>query len=536
MPTVQIRFPAGRYHATPPTSHVNEGHIEWPPSPWRLLRALIACGFNTQHWAEIPDVAKSLIEKLASHPPRYWLPRVSMAHTRHYMPIGVIDSNAREKTTLVFDTWADVGAHEIIVFWDCELDKLEQQLLVELVECLGYLGRSESWVEARVIENSSFKPNTFPFFANDPPGPGWEQIHVLGPIAPRDYATWYQRKTNALLSELPVPDSKMKTTSKAVKDILKLREKAIEPFPRDLLDCLTKDTAWWKARKWASPPGSRPLLYWRPTDQMEVSPPTTPRETQTHGVTTVLLAITTRTGNRASLPPVSRTLPQAEILHRQLVGIVNKQIQKNCPELTGCDDDKNPLRLPHQHAHVLPLDLDGDGHLDHVLIHAAMELGAAAQRAIRALRKTFAKNVSNDFQLAIAGIGGISQLLKLHLARSIVSSGNVWKSITPFVPPRFLKKSGKNSLEGQIQSELASRGLPAAESISILANETLAFRHYVRARKHGRNPPQPPVEVGYALELKFAEPLTTNQLPLCLGYASHFGLGIFGLSETDKID
>lgn len=531
MPTIQIRVPAGRYHATPPGSHVNEGHLEWPPSPWRLLRALIACGFNTQHWTEVPEVAKSLVEKLASQPPRYWLPPVSMAHTRHYMPIGGMDGNAREKTTLVFDTWADVGNGRLLVFWNCKLKEAEHQLLSQLVECLGYLGRSESWIEAQLIDDVSLSPNTFPFGDPAPPGPGWEQTHILGPITPDEYAAWYQSRTSELLSELPTPDSNIKPTSKAYKDITKLREKAVEPYPRDLIDCLTKDTVWWKARRWASPPGSRPYLYWRPAAQMHVSPPTVPVVGSESRVTSVLLAMTTSSGNQAALPPVARTLPQAELLHRQLVGRVTKAIDRNCPELTGCDDQKRPLRLPHQHAHILPLDLDADGHLDHILIHAAMGLGSAALRAIRGLRRTFAKNVSGDIQIAVAGVGDIAQLLISQKAKSIVCSGLVWSSITPFVPPRFVKRSGKNSIEGQVQAELASRGLPEAASIEVLKVESIALRHFVRVRKHGSKPLQPPVNVGYAIELKFAEPLNFSKLPLCLGYASHFGLGLFGLAE-----
>ncbi|MFZ2345189.1 MAG: type I-U CRISPR-associated protein Csb2, partial [Candidatus Microthrix parvicella] len=39
---VQVSFPLGRYHATPWDRHVNEGAVEWPPSPWRMVRALIA--------------------------------------------------------------------------------------------------------------------------------------------------------------------------------------------------------------------------------------------------------------------------------------------------------------------------------------------------------------------------------------------------------------------------------------------------------------------------------------------------------------
>ena len=56
MPTVSIRFPGGHYHATPWGSSPNEGLVEWPPSPWRLLRALLACGF-----AEHPDWQSGIV-------------------------------------------------------------------------------------------------------------------------------------------------------------------------------------------------------------------------------------------------------------------------------------------------------------------------------------------------------------------------------------------------------------------------------------------------------------------------------------------
>jgi CRISPR-associated protein Csb2 len=527
MPTISIRFPAGRYHATPLGSHVNEGHIEWPPSPWRLLRALIATGFNTQHWSEVPDTAKSLIEKLASQPPCYQLPRVSLAHTRHYMPIGVMDANGREKTTLLFDTWAHIGDKAVLVFWQCELNDDEQKLFTQLVDCLSYLGRSESWVEAEVISSEAEKPNAFPFETTRSLGPAWEQIHVVAPFSALDYNDWYQRKTESLLADFPEPDSNLKPTSKQYKEIVKRREKVIEPYPANIVDCLTKDTAWWKDRKWSSPPGSRPVLYVRPAEQMEVSPPLSKRVASERLVTSVLLAMTTRSGNKAALPPITRTLPQAELLHRQLVGIATKSTNRNCRELTGCDDAGNPLRLPHQHAHVLPLDLDGDGYLDHVLIHAAMGLSEVAQEAIRSVRRTFSKNSTNDLQLAVAGLGDVAQLLSSKATASYVSNATVWTSATPLVLPRFQKKSGKNSFERQIQAELMSRGLPEAVSIELLKAETISMRHFIKSRKHGTNPPQPPVNVGYAMRLTFKDSLPLSGLPLCLGYASHFGLGVF---------
>jgi|GEM_PF-2746837 len=40
--TISIRFLTGRAHLHPWQTHHGEGRVEWPPSPWRLLRALVA--------------------------------------------------------------------------------------------------------------------------------------------------------------------------------------------------------------------------------------------------------------------------------------------------------------------------------------------------------------------------------------------------------------------------------------------------------------------------------------------------------------
>ena len=66
MPTLKLRFPGGRYHATPWGHHVNEGLIEWPPGPWRLLRALIACGFSSH-----AHLTQSFRQRFGTTPSRY---------------------------------------------------------------------------------------------------------------------------------------------------------------------------------------------------------------------------------------------------------------------------------------------------------------------------------------------------------------------------------------------------------------------------------------------------------------------------------
>lgn len=526
MLALEVRFPSGRYHATPIGSHVNEGHIEWPPSPWRLLRAFIASGFKYFSWDEIPDVARSLFDKLASTKPSYRLPTVSMTHTRHYMPIGVLGSSGIEKTSLVFDTWADSNNESLIVYWDCDLTAAESAMFKQLAESLAYLGRSESWVEVSVIDDHEVVPNAIPFDGSDALESGQEQIHVLVPMSPEMYAEWYASKKNEILDRHPLPKGKVKPSSKAYKDALSAREKALNAYPTDLIDCLTKDTAWWKERRWAQPPGSQLSLYSRPANGMNVSPPARPTLPKIPSIDSMLISISTRSGNRSALPPVSRTLPQAEILHRQLVGTFFRKFKRNCPVLTGCDEQGNPLRSSHQHAHILPLDLDHDGHLDHVLIHAPMGLDSEAQLAIRSIRQTYAKK-SPELQLAVAGVGTVDELLASSSPSIVSKKSRVWKSLTPFVLPRFQKKTGKNSLVGQIQAELESRSLPLAASVEILREETLTFRHFVRVRRNGTSPPVPPADCGFSLRITFHEPLSVSKLPLCLGYASHFGLGAF---------
>jgi CRISPR-associated protein Csb2 len=82
----------------------------------------------------------------------------------------------------------------------------------------------------------------------------------------------------------------------------------------------------------------------------------------------MLLALTTTSGNQSALPSVTRTLPQAELFHRAIVGRVAKGQLVHCPEMTGKDAHGGPVREAHCHSHVLPVDVDGEGRLDYILV------------------------------------------------------------------------------------------------------------------------------------------------------------------------
>jgi len=531
MPTLLVRFPGGRYHATPWGHHVNEALVEWPPSPWRLLRALIACGYATQHWGmDVPPTGRRLIEALASVAPTYRVPRASVAHSRHYMPVGVIEKGrGQEKTTLVFDAWADVGDGTLAVRWPCRLDEEATALFATLAASLGYLGRAESWALAEAIADDAALPageDVVPHVDGDSARLGREQVFLFAPEVPSAYGVWRAQAEAAALEPFPLPGGK-RAPSAALK---KNRERAQAPFPDDIVACLQKDTAWWKQHCWSQPPGSRRLLYWRPAEVLNVGVPATPRPGSSGRPTAVLLAMTTSSGRTSSLPTLSRVLPQAELIHRSLVSVAGRGQPVDCQELTGRDGTGRPL-VGHRHAHVLPLDLDGDGRLDHVLIWAEMGLGPVAQEAVRSLRRTWTKGGSGPIQLALAGQGELHDLRSLPaglapgVARVLGPSHGAreWTSATPFVAPRYPKPRGANSIEGQVVAELMSRGLPAA-TVAVLPwdDANRHFRHAVRVRRHPAK--RPPVDACVAVRLVFDTPVSG---PIALGYGAHFGLGLF---------
>lgn len=535
MITVLVRFPARRYHATPWGHHVNEGMIEWPPSPWRILRALLSVGYTTGLWDANgpPPIAKTLIEKLSSELPIYRLPSASGAHSRHYMPTGKLDSQEQPNRTLVFDTWAHIDDGALVVSWNVELNPHEKNMLSDLAEGLGYLGRSESWTDARLMKPDEPYPEGDECVpSDDPPRLGWEQVSLMAIQPVGEYAEWRQASIEKALSELSarLPNGKKPTK--------KQKEKATAPYPPDLIDCLQVQSSWLHKHGWSQPPGSRRVFYLRPVDSLESGAPrpryTPPRPPR---VQAMLLSLSTATGNDHALPTTVRTLPQAELFHKAMTSHATRD-GGTCTELTGCDMTGRPLKGPHNHAHVLPLDLDGDGHLDHILVWAPGGLSGKAQQAIRSVRQTPVKGGIEPLCLASAGAGSWDDLIRLpdkygRRLRAIIGPGQgatVWTSLTPFVCPRYLKKSGRNNLQGQLAAELSSRRLPSPAEVTIfepgIYPQYLRHRHFIRARRRG---PRPPADFGYTLKIRFREPLRG---PLCLGYASHFGLGLFVSENT----
>src|ERR1700722_4523684 len=149
MPTlIKLNFPAGRYHATPWGRHVNEGVAEWPPSPWRLLRAIVAVWKRT--YSDLPESQVQRILGALISPPRFRLPSHRVAHTRHYMPW---EKKGPADRALVFDTFVCVSRHDsLFIGWpEVELSADDRSRLVRLLANLSSLGRAEGWVHAELF-------------------------------------------------------------------------------------------------------------------------------------------------------------------------------------------------------------------------------------------------------------------------------------------------------------------------------------------------------------------------------------------------
>lgn len=533
----ELRFPARRYHATPWGAHVNEGQIEWPPSPWRLARALLSVGFTRLGWSVVPPEARSLLEKMAACPPSYSLPEASLGHTRHYMPIP-------GNTTKVLDAFAYVGNGVLQVLYEGDFSEAEIAIATALIVRLPYLGRAESWVEGRVIPTPDLADFECRPLGEEETPSNLESRRLLAPELPEAYASWREVEIgNALARALEMKQREAEARGRSVPSKLGKKdvEKIQQTFPRSMMDGLLWETSQVQRRKsdggWNVPPGSRWVTYrmpvkWRPRVRVTLPTPHSLPEASD----TALLALSADTKRIDLYPPMRDALRRMEVLHSSLVSLSKADADEHgSPVFTGKVDGE--LLRGHRHAFLIPLALGRRfDRIDHVLVHAPMSFDRNALAALRDIRKTYAQGMPEIFVTLV----GLGRLEDFEEAVPDTREAMRWRSRTPFVPPRFLKTRGKNSLRGQIEAELAERGIDDLVAVRMESDDGILvtldhidertrpsrrFRHFRRQRQKLASP----TRQAFSLELEFATPVRG---PIALGYACHFGLGAFAPVET----
>jgi CRISPR-associated protein Csb2 len=498
MLALRFDFLAGRYHATEWDRHVNEGSIEWPPSPWRILRALVSASYR----AEVPVAHAQAVVSALSAPPVYALPRTSSAHLRHYMPIP-------GSTTLVIDAFAvtEGGAHSpasLVVAWpEVALSAEQISVLRSICDHVGYLGRGESWVAATVATDWHGKANAVPVGEGGAATNDDASFVTLPALeAPALYAAWRQGFVDAQIG----------------------KKKRLPP--ETLWDALHADTAALQKDGWSRAPGMRPVRY--AVDSSALANVRAPSVARAKAVPVVRFRI-----QSAVSPSLRDAVSIGERMRQAAMSHSDRILGRQLTVFTGKAENGEPAQ-GHAHAYWLAEDRDSDGFVDHLVGFAPGGFDDDARRVLGEVRRLWGRS-GHDLELVLIESGTAAEL-GTTLAQGgpthspLLGSATEWVSRTPFVPPRHLKKG--DGPEDQLRRLLEKNGYPEPVRIdpyrSAFVDEPgtrhkpIAWLEFRRERGNGfgaRGSSQ-----GFGFRLQFEQPVRG---PLALGYGAHYGLGQF---------
>ncbi|MGC8742438.1 MAG: type I-G CRISPR-associated protein Csb2 [Verrucomicrobiia bacterium] len=521
MVLIEFTFPAKRLHTTPWDKQVNEGVVEWPPSPWRILRALIST-WHIKCKNDVPEERfRGIIDKLTEKLPSYELPRASLGHTRHFMPTI---EGPNIKKAKIFDTFVVVDG-ALKALWDIELSPEQIKDLELICGRLSYLGRAESVVVVCLKTNSDgFKPNAIPLAEDEHIPPGKEIVRLLTPMSASQYQTWKtsleKTEPGEFKLEAGAKEAKKKRTSK--------KKKKDNVLPSDIFSALHADTADLEARGWKTPPGAKFIDYARPMNCFEVK--------RILGKIAEARPVVARFEiASAVMPRIVDAIKIAERVHRYILSRFKGEIAPGV--LSGCDENKKPL-TGHRHLHIFCEPCGKRDEITNITLFAEEGFGREEQAAIQSITKLWGEG-GHDLQLVFLGFGD-----KDYFIDSLpFGESDEWYSLTPFVPtlhPKFYRDGRpKYDAEGwhigspeyDLRRLILESGKPLPQKIerlkSIVINgRELRWLQFFSRRIYGKGTSsgQPPV----GFRIKFPEKL---QGPLAFGYGAHFGMGMFATKE-----
>jgi CRISPR-associated protein Csb2 len=463
----------------------------------------------------------ALLAQLAeAEPPSFRLSEIAIhAHTRHYMP------GKSGKRTLVFDAFARVAKDDpIVIAWpNLDLTGPQTELLDALLANLGFLGRAESWVDARRT-NDVLEPNCVSATGYMDAETGevtGEIVRLLVPRNPHDYFAFRRDKLAA--EGIQSDEEGRARRLNAAQQTLTLT------LPPGWLDAISVETGDLQAAGWSAPPCAQTLSYRRPLHALVT---TAPKVTRKRAITTGKSPVTTARYALYGrpLPRIEDAVRIGEALRYAAMGRAKRLLGPDAlpKELSGHElgDDNR-----HGHAFWLP-DPGTSGEIDHLLVHAPGGLSPAAMRVLTAL-EWIKRDEGEPLRLMLEGLGSA---MLFDAITPLVGEAAVWRSVTPYLHPWHLKKPHMRSpaataeaILEQLLREWRGRGTGLPELVKI--RELPSVQHGGRAlrplhfhrfrRKRGLVQPD---TLGRLLELRFAQPVRG---PLCLGFGSHFGLGLF---------
>lgn len=446
---------------------MNEGVVDWPPEPWRILRAFYAT-WRARAPELAEDVVSSLLDTLAA-PPDYVVPPHRVAHTRHYFP-DAKHGPAGGGTDKVFDTCAVMArGAELRVTWSATLDEPQRDALGVLCERLTYLGRADSVCVAWLAAASD--PDDLP--------PGYQRLR---PAESGESSGGLQR--GVLVAARPLQ-----------LDALEVRPQRLRKSGR------------------IEPPGSRRVPYPIVGEAELVRSPgqrSTPKT-----ATAVRLRITGK-----ALPSRQASVAMAEALRQSTLRRFDPEGSGRASvTLFGKNADGKRVETGHQHAHYLAIVSSGARRrmLDTLVVWAPSGLDEAEVDALAAVPGLRGRTFAADFRpcrLAIEAAGPVGEIVP-----ELAGPARRWRSFTPYAPPRNVRRQPTwlHHATTYLRRDLEQAGLPQAH-IEPCHEQWLSFRRH----RLGERLADARRATGFTLD--FAEQVTG---PISVGALRHFGLGLF---------
>ena len=478
--TIKLNFLAGRYHANPWGRHVREAAVEWGPSPYRLMRALIDTKFRKMPDLDM-DAIESILAKLCAAPPVFHLPKATYSFIDIFKNVSKFGEPERKEE--MFDAFVVVNPSDpVYIRWEEEeLTRNEKSILSSLLEKINFLGRSESWVQMELCDDiPNIEWNSYPATDGDDKG-NKEEIKVSIPVPMEEYD-------------------------------LKNDETGLSWF-----DGLTLGTMEISKRKLVNSPTMKFLNYFVDKDRFVITPSIFEQK-PTNEYSAVLYGI------ESKLPPrITDTIYIGDSIHRSLMSRYKRVTGSPniSGRLSGRDALGNALK-GHRHIFILPLDLNSDGVLDHVLIESKEPFDLNEIKTLSSFKVLWQKNgeIIRFVPVQFGKRGSI------NLPQNVDREGRVFLSETPVVLTRHYRKGrGEKEqwIKDEIKHEAINYGLPEPVSISFVPRlekkgHNFDWIEFRRSRKGD------PDQLGYGFRLEFKE---TIYGPFSIGYGAHYGLGLF---------
>lgn len=548
MIAIKIVFPWGRYYAHPwGLNPVRLREAEWPPSLWRLLRALVSSWFRSHPGCPLNQDAVNLIESLGHTLPEIGIGKITFGQTVHYQPnygATADKDNAQYKRTRHENHFIAVHGPVIFRWPNIELSSSQEQLLAELLTGLSYFGRAESICQAESITAA-----------------GIEAIDGIGWCQPTS-----GRKISARCRDVFCPDRDDFRATDLWARRADTSSVNMEDAPSHLVDALLSSDMKVDGAKWIS--------YEMPADWPANRIIRTPRTVKSERKPVndgPRIAHYLRFSLQCRVPvPPKFTVPIAEQFRAAASRYFREQFgdKQASFALFGHQQDRpDDANGEHQHAFYLPMrrlsedvGLEDPNSITELHVWCPYGFTQAEAQVLLRIQRLVWKDGRYPVRPVLTAMG-LQPPQGVLLATGALRS-RIWRSETPFVPPRYFYRSGSSgyrvreveSPEQQLiaslrrvgitlSGEVRRLGLPGQQPETIGSLPPMPYWSIVRAPaeeetsiscgviapthvngsgiKLGTNQQR----IGFFMEITFDNEVA---LPMpAFGQSNHFGLGVF---------